>query len=833
MRQILLSLMTLSCIATNAQGWEWTVQRANEVKESGETIAQTGYQSVGWLKAPVPGTVARAWQEAKLLEDICYDDNLTRIDDRFFDADFWYRTEFEAPALKQGERLILNFDGINWKADVWLNGHSVGQIQGAFIRSHFDITQLVKTTGRNALAVRIYHNEHYGDVKIPTLERNVPNGGVLGEDNPTFHASIGWDWLPTVPGRNIGIWNDVTLTVAHGGVVIGDAFFDTRLPGVEPRHPEAVKSADVSPVITLHNYNKEPMNAELVIRFGDNRITRSIKVEPGQQDVALEKFTVEQPRLWWPVGYGEPYLYDVSIEAKVNGKSLAEKHMKCGIRQMDYTLENSAIQLYINGRRFIAHGGNWGFSEINLDYTARDYDIALRYHRDMHLNMVRNWVGQVGDEEFYEACDRHGIMIWQDFWLANPYDGPNPKDEKMFLENANDMVHKVRPYASVALYCGRNEGNPPDRLGLALNMLVSDLCPNSLYISHSADYNVSGGGPYRALSPKEFYGIEKGQKKFHSERGMPTVPSYESMCRMLRPEHRWPQNDVWAMHNFTLNGAQKCSTYNERIKNGLGEPQSLKEYADRAQWVNYEGYRAIFESRSNYRNGILLWMSHPAWPCLVFQTYDYYFDVNGAYFGSKKACQPLHISWNPLKNVIEVVNESAGNRQGLTASVQVVNMDGSTVMETTRQLDILEDQTVEVCPLTLNKEKLSEVYFVKLTLKDGTTLLADNFYWEGREEGNWKALQNMAKPKLQTKVERQADGSLKVTVKNPSKMPALMIRLNLINSKTKEQVLPAFYEDNYFSLLGGEEKTVSISWLTNEHPDNKNFKPTVTIEQIR
>lgn len=226
-------------------------------------------------------------------------------------------------------------------------------------------------------------------------------------------------------------------------------------------------------------------------------------------------------------------------------------------------------------------------------------------------------------------------------------------------------------------------------------------------------------------------------------------------------------------------------------------------------------------------------MSHPAWPCLVFQTYDYYFDVNGAYFGSKKACQPLHISWNPLKNVIEVVNESAGNRQGLTASVQVVNMDGSTVMETTRQLDILEDQTVEVCPLTLNKEKLSEVYFVKLTLKDGTTLLADNFYWEGRKEGNWKALQSLAKPKLQTKVERQADGNLKVTVKNPSKMPALMIRLNLINSKTKEQVLPAFYEDNYFSLLGGEEKTVSISWLTEEHPDNKNFKPTVTIEQIR
>lgn len=160
-------------------------------------------------------------------------------------------------------------------------------------------------------------------------------------------------------------------------------------------------------------------------------------------------------------------------------------------------------------------------------------------------------------------------------------------------------------------------------------------------------------------------------------------------------------------------------------------------------------------------------------------------------------------------------------------------MNGTTVTETSKRIDIREDQTVEVCPLTLERDKLSDVYFVKLTLREGDRLLADNFYWEGREEGNWKALQSIAKPKLQTKVEEQADGSLKVTVKNPSKTPALMIRLNLINGKSKEQILPAFYDDNYFSLLGGEEKTVCVSWLTEEHPKNKNFKPTITIEQIR
>ena len=821
-------LVTLSY----AQAWDWKLQKDFE-NATGETISLLGFTDGDWLKAPVPGTVARAYQEAGLLEDINYDDNLTRIDDGFFNADFWYRTEFDAPTLKANERLILNFDGINWKADVFMNGRYVWSIWGAFIRSHLDVTDFVKSGAKNAIAVKIHHNDHYGDVKIPTLEKDVPNGGILGQDNPTFHASIGWDWIPTVPGRNIGIWNDVTLTVAKGGIAIGDAFFDTRLPGVQPRRVESNDKAVVNPVITVFNYGQSEVDGEIVITFGDKRVVRNARIKPGKSDVSLEPFTLEQPRLWWPVGYGEPYLYDVTVEARVNGVSLAEKKLKCGVRQIDYTLEASAIQLFINGRRFIPHGGNWGFGEINLNYTARDYDIALAYHRDMGLNTVRNWVGQVGDEEFYEACDRHGIMIWQDFWLANPVDGPNPLDEKMFQDNANDMVHKARQHPSVALYCGRNEGNPPEWLGMALNAIVTDLCPNSLYISHSSDYNVSGGGPYRALEPTDYYTMLRGKRKFHSERGRPTVPTYESMCRMFRPEHRWPQNDVWAMHNFTLKGAQYCTSYNEAIAKGLGEPQNLKEYTDRAQWINYQGYRAIFESRSDYRNGVLLWMSHPAWPCLVFQTYDYYFDVNGAYYGCKKACQPLHISWNPVSNCIEVVNESAGNRWGLTASVSVVNMDGTTVWQTEKTIDTNEDSTIEVCHIDADTTQLSDVYFIKLRLSDGDNLLTDNFYWEGREVGNWTALQNMPKPKLETTVTRTSDTTLSVRVKNPSTQPALMIRLNLLNAKSGQQILPAFYDDNYFSLLGGEEKTVEVRFLPEALTAPKKFKPTVTIEQIR
>ncbi len=827
------AILALLCVCSSLTAGDWKLRKDGEDK---------------WIPAPVPGTVALAYTRAGLLEDIRYDDNLTRIDDSYFDADFWYRTTLDIPALAADESLILNFDGINWKAEVYVNSKYVGRIDGAFMRKHFDITEFVDAKSDNVLDVKIIHNKNYGEVKIPKLNAPVPNGGVIGADNPTFHASIGWDWIPTVPGRNIGIWNDVTLTVAKRGITIGDTFFDTTLPGTLPRHLVADR-AKVASVITMNNYGDKPIEGTMLIDFGGKQVSRKAVVKPGVSDIDLEAFFIDSPQLWWPVGYGEQHLYDVTVSFSADSKEICRKTTKCGIRQIQYNIEESAIQMFINGKRFIAHGGNWGFSELNLNYTARDYEIAIAFHADQHFNCIRNWVGQIGDEEFYETCDRYGVMVWQDFWLANPYDGPDPKDEEMFLANANDMVHKTRIHPCVLLYCGRNEGNPPKSLSVPLCEMVADLCPNSLYITHSAEYNVSGYGPYRALSPQDIYNLQPGRKKFHSERGYPCIPSYESMCRMFRPEHRWPQNDVWGMHNFVYGGAQRCHLYDALLKNGLGEPQNLKQYADRAQYINYNGFRALFESRSNYRNGLLLWMSHPAWPCLVFQTYDYYLDVNGAYFGSKKACAPIHVSWNPTTNAVEVVNESAGQRDNLTVEAQVVSPEGRLLWQKSATISSAEDTTEKPFTIDLignassalsgstapevSSSALPAVYFIKLALKENGNVIADNFYWEGAEQGNWQAIQQMPLAKLDVKTVQNADSTFTVSVSNQSQVPALMIRLNLINKKTGEQILPAFYEDNYFSLLGGETKTINIRYLTNEHPAGKHFRPAVTVEQLR
>ena len=171
------------------------------------------------------------------------------------------------------------------------------------------------------------------------------------------------------------------------------------------------------------------------------------------------------PRLWWPNGYGEPNLYHVELRFETGrAASRTRSPSRPASAQFTYSEEGGTLRMWINGRRFMPRGGNWGFPESMLRYRGREYDAAVRYHSDMNFTMIRNWVGQTGDDEFYEACDRHGIVVWQDFWLANPWDGPDPDDDALFMANATDLVIRIRNHPSVGLYCGRNEGYPPKPL---------------------------------------------------------------------------------------------------------------------------------------------------------------------------------------------------------------------------------------------------------------------------------------------------------------------------------------------------------------------------------
>lgn len=811
-------------------GGGWKLQRLSLVEAGGEELSKVGFNDKDWVIATVPGTVLSSFINNGSVPDPNFADNQLQVSDSYFISDFWYRNEFEVN--NAAESKFLNFDGINWKADIFVNGKPAGHIDGAFMRGKFDVSDLI-VEGKNAIAVHIFKNAHPGAIKEQTAFSADQNGGIPGADNPTFHASIGWDWIPTIRGRNIGIWNDVYLTF-NGPVTVEDPFIRAELPLPD------TSEADLFFETTLKNHSGKAVSGVLKGLFGDIPFETEVALKAGEEKLVkldasnTPALHLVNPELWWPKGYGEPYLYDVRISYEVAGVESDAKEFKSGVRQMTYEDKDNILSVFINGRRFIGFGGNWGFSESNLNYRGREYDAAVAYHADMNFTIIRNWVGQVGDEEFYEACDRHGVMIWQDFWLANPWDGPDPYYPEMFLDNAKDYVKRIRNHASLAIYVGRNEGMPPAQIDKELREdIIPQLHPGMCYIPHSAAGSVSGGGPYRALDPKAYYSLH-GHNKMHSERGAPNVMTYENLLRTFGPDRLNPvntaehPNNMYGLHDYTLTSAQGADSFNKIIAKAFGEPKDAAEFAKYAQLINYNTYRAIFEARSEYRRGMILWMSHPAWPSMVWQTYDYYFEPTGTYFGCKKACEPLHIQWNPASDNVEVVNYHTCDHTGLTAKAQVVNLYGKVEWEKEAVIDIKDDATAICFPLEF-PETLTETYFIKLVLSDGSKVLSDNFYFAGKEEGNFQAVKTLPAVKLSrnVRIEKRDDvWTIKGTVKNNTKTPALMIRLKVTGSKDKEMILPVLYNDNYFSLLPGEQKEISISF---KNEDTRGEIPVLNI----
>ena len=808
-------------------GGNWKLLRAPETEADGTQIAAEGFCTDNWLVATVPGTVLTSYVNLGAVPEPYFADNIMHISDSYFNCDFWYRNEFEMPADFLSGKAWLEFDGINWKADIFLNGQQIGRIDGAFKRGRFDISDIA-VPGRNFLAVRIIKNDHPGAAKEKNELNTGRNGGILGFDNPTFHASIGWDWITTTRGRNIGIWNDVRV-VREGPVSLDSPYVNVVLP-----LPDTT-SAVLTPEILVKNNSCETVKGAVKGKIGEIAFEKDVELAAGEERLVrfdsseYPQLVMQNPRLWWPNGYGKPELYDAGFTFEIEGETSDKVDFKAGIRQVDAKEIDSVLHLYINGRRFVGRGGNWGFSESNLNYRGREYDIAVEYHVNENFNIMRNWVGQTGDEELYEACDRHGIMVWQDFWLANPADGPDPLDNKMFLDNAEDYVKRIRCYPSMLIYCGRNEGYPPAEIEAGLRQIVKDWHSDLYYISSSADDCVSGHGPYRALTPRVYFARKKGSDMFHSERGMPCVMTYESMLRTFSEEGLWPQGKEWYYHDYTLRGAQACESFNNLITEGYGECSNAKEFAEYAQFVNYDGYRAMFESRSIKRKGLLLWMSHPCWPSMTWQTYDWYFETNGAYFGSKKGSEPLHVQWNSHTDTIEVVNYSAGAQRDLIAKAMIVNLDGSIVWEKEATLDSHEDSTHRLFKVEY-PENCTETHFIKLLLTKDGKVLSDNFYVNGKEYGNHQAMKTMAKAKVRTSTDltRGKDGVWRGTavLKNESMVPAVMIRLNVVGKKDGLQILPMFYSDNYFSLMPGEEKTVDLKWYD---ADSRGNGPKVVV----
>jgi hypothetical protein len=811
-------------------GGAWKLQRTSFINDDLNTISQIGYDDKNWIVATVPGTVLISYLNNDMIPDPNYSDNQFLISDSYFYSDFIYRDEFTAPISYEGKKVFLNLDGINWKAEVYLNGGKIGRVEGAFTCGKFDVTENIIPGKKNAIAVYIYKNDSPGFIKEPTFITHQANGGQLGLDNPTFHASVGWDWLPSTRGRNIGIWNEIYFSIS-GDVTIEDPFITSKLL------LQDTTSADLKIRVTLNNHSAENVNGTLKGKIGDVKFETPISLSSSEiktinlDPSIISSLHINNPKLWWPNGYGEQNLYDVNLEfVSSDGKIFDTKEFKTGIREMTYSEDGGALKIWVNGKRFIARGGNWGFSESNLRYRSREYDIAVRYHKEMNLNMLRNWVGQTGDDEFYEACDKYGIVVWQDFWLANPVDGPDPKDNKLFMRNAEDFVKRIRNHPSIGLYCGRNEGYPPEEIDNSLRALLPQITPGIHYISSSADDIVSGHGPYHYETPK-YYFQKRATPLFHSEIGLPSPVSLESLKMMMPDSSLWPINLMWGIHDFSMESAQEGEGFMKTLENNFGKVDNAKDWLGYSQWLSYEGYRAILEAQGKNRMGVLFWMTHCAWPSLVFQTYDYYFEPTGAYYGCKKGSEPLHIQWNAFADSIEVVNYSILDGSDLTATVELINLDGSVKMKKQFPVDCSIDHIKRICKLE-QSEGLSNTYFIRLNLEKENKLISENFYWNGLQEENYQEITKLPKAKLDVETRSiRKDGKwfLTTELSNNTKTPVPMVRLKVVGSKDKERILPVIFSDNFISLMPGEKRTVEIEI---DNSDTRGNKPQVEIEGV-
>ena len=813
---------------------DWQLQDAAKVTEGGGAIASTSFKPLGWHSATVPGTVLTSLVNAGVYPEPLYGENNRpdKIPDSLARTPYWYRTVFEAPKTYSGKHIWLNLEGINYSAQVWVNGVQVGTMKGAFRRGIFDISSEVKPGKKAVLAVLVSPQPHPGDPHEHTIRDGVgKNGGITAIDGPTFLSTIGWDWIPAIRDRDTGIWQKVFLS-ASGPVVIRDPLVTTDLP-----LPKTY-TADVSVQARVENATDAAQKGVLKGSFGDVTFEQSVEVAAHSSQVvtvdpkSTPAMHMDHPKLWWPNGYGPQNLYQLHLSFEVDGKTSDSKDVSFGVRKFTYAVPDSEnLTISVNGVRVFIRGGNWGLDEAMKRNPRERLEAQIRMHQIANLNLIRNWVGQSTSEDFYELCDKYGILVWDEFFQPNPSDGPDPDDFETYMANVRDKILRFRNHASIVLWCARNEGYPPKKIDDALRVLMNELEPTRLYQANSADgRGVNSHGPYHWRTPREFYVYDEA---FKTEIGSMSVPTIESIHGMM-PEKDWETiNDDWAEHDFAK-GAADGDTYPAMIASRYGKVANLADFVRKSQLANYEAFRAMYEGRNaklfHPTTGIITWMSNPAQPSFVWQIYHHDLEPNSALFAVKKAAEPIHIQLNEANGDVQVINNLDSPLENAHAHLAIYNLDGSVKYEHDFDVTAAPSLATTVGSVAW-PANLSAVHFVKLELHAGK-LISDNFYWRALPEhqDDLKALAGLATIALDAKVGRSdADGKsvISVTVHNPGNGIALMTHLQLRRKHSGERVLPVYYSDNYVSLLPNETRTITIEAAT---PDLKGEDALVVVD---
>ncbi|MDR3510714.1 MAG: glycoside hydrolase family 2 [Caulobacteraceae bacterium] len=866
------------------QAWTldaWRLAAAPGVAAGGDVLSRPGYADADWYAATVPGTVVTTLVDRGVYPDPSRGLNNMAIPESLARQDYWYRTQFTAPASLDGRRLTLTFKGINYAAEVWLNGARLGEVKGAFVRGVFDVTGRLRPGEANALAVRASPPPHPG---IPSEESIAygpgGNGGSLAIDGPTFIATEGWDWIPGVRDRDTGLWQGVELR-ASGPVRVLDPAVITRLP--LPRTDEA----ELQIRVPLDNADAGPRQVTLQAAFEGVAVTKTLSVPPGRSEVRLDpaefpQLVVRRPRLWWPNGYGPASLYHLTVTVRDAAGLTDSRAIRFGVRQLTYELSlfdhqgrlrrveidptaasvrgerlvdvrHAAIKqtpngwaasltaagetspavhdganpslapflvIKVNGVPIAARGGSWGMDDLQKRVSRERLEPYFRLEREAHLNIIRNWLGQDTEDVFYDLADEYGLLVLNDFWISTQNFQLEPQDPALFLANARDVISRYRSHPSIAVWFGRNEGVPQPILNEGLADLVAELDGTRYYTGSSNRVNLQDSGPYDYRPPAGYFtDLAKG---FAVEVGTPSLATLEAVEAMVPAADRWPISDTLAYHDWHFGGNGDVAGFMTALTAQFGAPTSLEDFERKAQMMNYVDYRAVFEGFFAHlwtrNSGRLLWMTHPAWPSNHWQIYSADYDTQASYYGAKIASEPVHAQMNLPDYALAVVNTTREARAGLALKSRVLSLDGRVLAAREDRLAAPANQVVTLAPLDLAPLLAKEgVVLVALTLSDAAgDEISRNLYWQGRDEAAMRKLGGMAAQDVRLSARARIDGdevAVAVDLDDTGAAPALAAKLTLVDGEG-QRILPAYYSDNYLSLLPGEPRRIEIRYPT-------------------
>jgi len=850
-----------------ASGWE--MAEAEKVTAAEVSLFDPRLNTSGWYNAIVPGTVLTTLVDQGVYPDPWYGLNNLLIPDSLCRKDWWYRIGLPLPENISGKTVWLLFNGINYKADIWLNGKLLGRMAGAFIRGRFDATPLLNPSGKNVLAVHIFPPHNPGIPHEESSKTNAgPNGGQLCLDGPTFISSEGWDWVPGIRDRNIGIWQDVRLLLT-GPVTLEDPQVITDLP-----LPDTTL-ASVTVKVKVTNRSAQQQQTGITGKTGTVAFTKTVTLRPGETQTVVfspEEFSqlvFSRPKLWWPNGYGRQELYGLKLEAVTGGALSDAAETRFGIREFSYELaiahpennmrrvefnpikaagkvlfntidrvdagkgtylpkpaegadvslmeileqtsKNPFLTIRVNGVPVFCKGGNWGMDDGMKRVSRERLEPYFRLHKEANFNMVRNWTGESTEEVFYELADEYGMLVWNDFWLSTEGYNLNVNDNDLFMANASDVVKRFRNHPSIAIWCPRNEGYATVEMEPRLQRLIATEDPTRYYSPNSRNINLRPSGPWHYLKdPAEYYrSIAEG---FNTELGTPSVPTAATIRSFMPPEEQWPISDTWYYHD--LHDGQK--EYIQAMDNRYGKATGLDDFCKKAQMLNYESHRAMFESWNsklwNQASGILLWMTHPAWPSMVWQTYSWDYETFGSWFGSKKACEPVHIQFNLHDEQVVVVNTSLRTFPEALATMDIYDLKGKKLHQQ-KTTAAMKPNRLTPCFKASLPAGLPPVYLVRLTLSSGKQLLSLNDYWMSRNNQNFQSFNQAGKATISVKTIKQDKARTVYQVTNSSKLPAIAVKFNLRDEAAGKIILPALFSDGYFNLLPGERREISVEFL--------------------